>query len=258
MNYDLKDKIAIVTAGTRGIGRGIVDLLLNQGAKVGVCARNEERLKELKDKHSDRIFIKPADLENSDEVSSFVKEVIEEWGSVDHLFYNASNPVKNTVSKLTLEDWDRSYNGIIRSLIAAGQIVIPKMKKGGGGTITVISSLTASEPISYLATSSVLRAGLAAWIKLMAKEYGSSKIRVNAVLPGYTRTDLLNMAAEIEADKDGISIDDVYKKWSNLISLERVAETEEVANAALFLASPGASYISGTSLLVDGGTVKGI
>jgi 3-oxoacyl-[acyl-carrier protein] reductase len=132
------------------------------------------------------------------------------------------------------------------------------MKSNEGGTVTVVSSLTAKEPIDYLATSSVLRAGLPAWIKLMAQEYGQYGIRINAVMAGYTQTALLEEAAMIEAEKDKVSVEDTYRKWSSSFALKRVAKPSEIAHAALFLASQGASYITGTSLLVDGGAVRGI
>lgn len=258
MDYGVRDRVAIVTAGSRGIGRGIVDLLLEQGAKVAVCARHRTQLEALQREHLEKFLVESVDLEKSDDISSFIQRVASVWGGIDLLFYNAPVPVRGTVGQLTPGDWDRTYAGLVKGLVVACQAVVPHMRKKKEGAILVLSSIAAVEPIDWLASSSVLRRGLSAWVKLMAKEYGRDGIRINGVLPGYVQTDLLKAAAEETARDEKTSIEDVYKKWSAMIPLGRIGEPRDIAHAALFLVSPHASYISGTTLLVDGGCAHGL
>lgn len=253
MYYNMSGHVAIVTAGTQGIGRAIVDLLITQGASVAVCARNEDRLAELTAVYSDKVFTARADLYDSGSMSAFIHAAVARFGTVDHFFYNAPNPPKGRLSALTPEDWTSSYQGIITNLNTASQLLVPVFQKKKRGNIVVISSLVAIAPMIDLAASSVVRAGLAAWVKLMAKEYGKDGIRVNAILPGFTMTPALEQAARLESGTRGIEQEGVYAEWSSKISLKRLAKPEEIAHASLFLASSGASYITGTTLLVDGG-----
>lgn len=251
--YNMSGQVAIVTAGTQGIGRAIVDLLITQGVNVAVCARNEDRLAALQTIYSDRVFTARADLYDSGSMSAFIHAAVTRFGTVDHFFYNAPNPPKGRLSTLTPEDWDRSYRGIVTNLNTASQLLVPVFQRNNRGNIIVISSLVAIAPMADLAASSVVRAGLAAWVKLMAQEYGRDGIRVNAVLPGFTMTPSLEQAALSESRERGIDPEGVYAEWSHNISLKRLAKPEEIAHASLFLASSGASYITGTTLLVDGG-----
>lgn len=258
MNYGLGGQIAIVTGGTMGIGEAVVGLLLDEGASIAVCARDEDRLAKLEKTNPDRIFTRKTDLNDSRDVEKFVLASKARFGRIDSLFYNAPNPINKPVSELSERELDESCHGIITSLTIACQLLIPSFQTSGGGNIVVISSLTAVEPMDRLAASSIFRAGIAAWVKLLAREQGKHGIRVNAILPGYTKTPLLELSAKAEAQRRGLKLDDVYREWGEISALGRLANASEIAYTALFLASAGASYITGTTLLIDGGAVRGI
>ena len=250
---------AIVTAGTLGIGRGIVDQLLTSGSNVSVCARTSSGLQEIKERYPDRVYIEEVDLFDPQNTEAFAVRAVEHWGGkVNHLFYNAPHLPKGGISNLSVDDWQRAYAGIYVSMVSAIGAVLPAMVKANGGSIVIISSLSAVEPIAELALSSVLRGGLPAYVKLLARKYGQNNIRINAVLPGYTDTAIMRQSAQQVADDEGKSVDEILMRWAKPTALGRLGKPEEIANVALFLSSSYASYVTGSTVLVDGGYVQGV
>jgi len=159
---------------------------------------------------------------------------------------------------MSLFDWKKSFDAIYSSQHTAVESVLPSMMDAGQGAVVVISSMAAVEPIDIMPASSVLRGGIASWIKLMAREYGRNGIRFNAVMPGFCDTSAVRKGMEKRAEAQNKPVDLVIEEFIQNVPLRRLGKPEEIAQAVQFLSSDAASFISGTTLLVDGGLVRGV
>lgn len=256
--FNFKNKKILVTAGSYGLGRAIVDDFLKAGAQVVTCSRSEENLKELALTHLGQVFVEKTDLTDVKAIEHFVKSAIQKLGGLDVVVFNPPHSVKMPVGELHLEDWKKSFDAIYTAMIATVSAVLPELKNSKIPSVVVISSIAAIEPIDIMPTSSVLRGGIAAWVKLMSREYGPQGIRFNAVMPGFTETPAVKGGFEKRAKTQGKSSEELIKEFSQNVPLRRMGTPHELANAVLFLASELASYITGTTLLVDGGASRGI
>jgi len=253
-----KDKRVIVTAGTQGLGLANVEAYLAEGAFVATCARSEDQLMALQEKHGDHLFVKKVDLLEVHQTQSFVKDAVAQFKGLDIFVFNAPHSVKVPIPQLTLEDWKKSFDCIYTSLLAASQIAVPELVKSKNSALIVISSLAAVEPIDVMPASSVLRSGIAAWVKLMAREYGPQGVRFNAVMPGFMETAAVKKGFAKKAEALGITLEEFIKTFTNNVPLRRLGKPSEIASAVQFLSSDEASFITGTTLLVDGGLVRGV
>lgn len=258
MELSFKNKKIIVTGGSAGLGRAIVEAFLADGANVATCARHPETLDELKRKYGDQIFVKRVDLMRMEDTKDFMELAAKKFGGIDTLVFNPPHSVKVPISKLTLDDWHRSFDAIYSCMLVAVAVVIPKMAQARKGSVVVVSSLAAIEPIDSMAASSVLRSGVASWVKLMTREYGPKGLRFNAVMPGFMDTPAVRKTLANLAKEQGKSVGAVTKALVRTVPLRRLGTARDVAQAVMFLASDVASFISGTTLLVDGGLVKGV
>lgn len=258
MNISFEGKKIIVTAGTDGIGRAIVEDFIQAGAQVAVCARSESNLQLLKNQFGNKIFVKATDLLDPEEARIFVEDAIKIMNGCDGFVFNPPHVVKNTISNLSLSDWQKSFDGIFQSMVAATDAVLPKMIQQKHGSIVIVSSLVAVEPIDKLAASSVLRGSIAGWVKLMAREHGVNGIRINAVQPGYTDTKTVRQGMQKRALAEGKTESAVIEEFCKNVAMNRLAKPEEIAHGVLFLTSELASFVTGTNLLIDGGLVRGI
>ena len=258
MEISFRDKRVLVTAGTQGLGRSIVELYLKEGARVALCARSENSLNEIRQQFGPQVIARPVDLMDLDATQGFVSHVIDEWDGLDHVIVNPPHSVQAPVSKLTLSDWQRSYDAIYRSMFAVVETALPSLLQQDRASVVVISSLAAVEPLDIMPASSVLRGGIAAWVKLMTREYGSRGLRFNAVEPGYIATHIVREGISRTARETGRSAEEVIAGLARPIPLQRLGTPEEIAQAVYFLTSDLASYVSGVCLLVDGGLVRGV
>lgn len=258
MNINFNNKRVLVTGGTYGIGRATVESFVSEGARVAVCARSQDILSEMQARHGKNLLTRSVDLMDIQSLQGFVKEVCERWGGMDALVYNPPHSTKVPIDELSLDDWQTSYEAIYKGMLAATAAVLPFMIKQKNGSVVVVSSIAAIEPISNMPPSSVFRSGLAAWLKLMAQEYGPSGIRFNAVMPGYTRTPAVEKLLSKKSILNHTSSEDEANALSKSIPLRRLGRPEDTAQAILFLSSGLAAYITGTTLLVDGGFTKGV
>lgn len=258
MEISFADKRILVTAGTQGIGRSIVDLYLSEGARVALCARSEEQLSAIQAQFGSQVLVRPVDLIDSDTTQEFVSHVIREWQGLDHVIINPPHATKASISQLALSDWRQSYDAIYQSMLAVVETALPSLLEQRKASVVVISSLAAIEPLDIMPASSVLRGGISAWIKLMTREYGARGVRFNAVEPGYIDTHIVRQGVARRSNESGQSPAAVVTELSKPIPLGRMGKSEEVANVVYFLTSDLASYVSGTTLLVDGGLVRGV
>lgn len=250
MDLGLKGQVAMVAAGSKGIGRAVVNLLVEEGAQVSVCSRNPVEIS--------GAMSFPADVSRPDDLERWHRETVRALGPVTILVTNTGGPPAGPIGAMTDDQWQSGIDSTLMNVIRLVRLVTPGMMEAGYGRIVHITSLVAAEPNPLLPISSTLRAGLQATTKLQSEELGPHGITVNAVLPGHTLTVRQRHLAEITAGKQGITPDEALANTAAKTAIRRIADPVEIAAPVVFLCSAAASYITGTSVLVDGGANRGI
>jgi 3-oxoacyl-[acyl-carrier protein] reductase len=262
MDLGLKNRSVIVAASSDGIARAAAEKFAAQGAKVAICSRNETKLnsvaEDLRQKQKAEVFAAPLDVTDATAVQQFVEQVNTTFGSVDVCVTNAGGPPAKMFLATTTEEWHRAADLNLMSIIHFARAVLPIMQSQKWGRMVTITSISVRQPISDLIYSNTIRAGVLGLVKSLSNEFGKDGITVNNVGPGYTATQRLNGLMEKRAKDLNISIEDYANQMAAEVPLKRLAQPEEVADAIVWLASERASYITGQTLLVDGGLFKGL
>lgn len=248
----------MVAAASKGIGLATAKALAAEGALVSICARDEERLEAAAAEVGEETRSYIVDVANGDDLQWWYAQTREDLGEPSILVTNTGGPKAGLVADLTDEDWQGGVDSTLMNVVRLVRLVGPSMAAAGWGRIVHVTSLVAREPSTLLPISSTLRAGLLALTKLQALEVAARGVTVNAVLPGHTRTDRQRHLAEVRAERDGISVEYAMAQAEKEIPTGRFAEAEEVAAAIAFLCGRPAASITGQSLLVDGGLVRGL
>lgn len=262
MDLGLKNKVALVAAGSRGLGRAVAEELAAEGASLLLCARDAETLAEtaaaIAESSGAHVLAVPADVTVIDDIRRLVSAGIERFGRIDILVTNAGGPPAGRFDQLTREQWDVAIKLTLLSAVELARQVLPGMKERRWGRIINITSIAVKQPVEGLLLSNSLRAGLTGFARTLANEVAPEGITVNNVLPGYTRTERLEELAQMMADKQGISAGEFRGVWEKEIPMGRLGEPRELAATVAFLASERASYITGTSIQVDGGWIRSL
>jgi 3-oxoacyl-[acyl-carrier protein] reductase len=262
MDLGLKGKVALVVASSQGLGRAVAEELAAEGASLILCARSKEAL----DKTCDEIrrtsdvpvFGVTTDLASTEEIEKLYQAGMNEFGRIDILVTNAGGPPAVTFENLPREAWDKATNLLLNSVLDLTRLVLPDMKERGWGRILNITSIASKQPVSNLILSNSLRAAVSGFAKTLADEVAPFGITVNNILPGYTRTERVEQLAETIAQKEGITPTEAIAKWEAEIPMKRIGEPREFAALAAFLVSERASYITGSSIAVDGGWIRSL
>ena len=248
----LKGKVAVVTGGTEGIGRATALRLAREGAHVAICARRQEPLDnavaELR-KHDPKALAIAADMSKSADIERFMKAVIDRFGRIDILVNNAGTSARGKFAELDDATWSADLELKVFGAIRCTRLAVPHMRRQGGGRIVNITISSAKQPGAGSMPTSVSRAAGLAITKALSKEYAADNILVNTVCIGKIKSG----QHERRFIRQGISADEYYRQASQGIPLGRVGEAEEVANVIAFLVSDAASYVTGTSVHLDGG-----
>jgi 3-oxoacyl-[acyl-carrier protein] reductase len=262
MDLGLKNKVALVVASSRGLGRAVAEELAAEGASLLLCARDAQVLTEtaaaIAETSGVHVLAVPADVTVIDDIKRLVEAGIERFGQIDILITNAGGPPAGTFDQLTREQWDEAIRLTLLSAVELARQVLPGMKERRWGRIINITSIAVKQPVDGLLLSNSLRAGLTGFARTLANEVAAEGITVNNVMPGYTRTERLVELLEFLAQKQGISIEEVRATWEKEIPMSRLGEPRELAATIAFLASERASYITGTSIQVDGGWIRSL
>jgi 3-oxoacyl-[acyl-carrier protein] reductase len=262
MDLSIKNRVALVAAASRGLGKAIALQLSREGAKVVICARNKERLlktrNEIAAETGGEIKAFAADVTNRAEVRSLVKQAVDAFGTVDILVSNAGGPPSGTAEDFTSDDYQKALELNLLSTVSLCYEIMPLMKKQRWGRIIAMTSVSAKQPIDNLILSNTSRAGVLGFTKSLSSQLAAYGITVNSVCPGYTRTERVEELARSFAEKGKGTVHDYYKNIEKSIPVGRLAAPEEIANAVAFLASERASYITGVALQVDGGYIKSL
>ena len=251
MDLNLKDKIALVTGGSRGIGRAVALAFADEGCRVGLCARQQAGVDLVVDELRERGVAAlgvVADVAVEEDAERFVAECADALGGVDILVNNAYFCQGDKILDIEPALWDRNINGSLKSTYLCSRAALPRMICRGGGAIVNISSVNAVMSFGESAYSAA-KAGQLALTRTMATDYGADGIRVNAICAGTVATDVWREPLEKDPD--------LFDKLGRIYPVGRVAQPEEIARAAIFLASAAASFVSGATLAVDGGLTAG-
>jgi 3-oxoacyl-[acyl-carrier protein] reductase len=262
MDLGLKNKVALIAAGSRGLGRAVAEELAAEGASLVLCARETATLAEttaaIADQTGAHVMGVPADVTDAQQVKQLVASGIERFGRIDILVTNAGGPPAGRFDQLTHEQWEQAIRLTLLSAVHLAREVLPGMKHRRWGRILNITSIAVKQPVENLLLSNSLRAAVTGFARTLANEVATEGITVNNILPGYTRTERLEELAGMMAEKQGISADEFRAKWEKEIPMGRLGDPREFAATAAFLVSERASYITGTSIQVDGGWIRSL
>jgi len=262
MDPEIKNRVALVTASSRGLGKACAAALCREGAKVVISARDEARLVQARDDIAratgGEVRAFRADVTNERDVRALVKFAAAELGSVDILICNAGGPPSGLAEDFKPDDYRKALELNLLSTIRLCYEVIPMMKKRNWGRILALASVSAKQPIETLILSNTARAGVLGFAKSLSGQLAGFGITVNALCPGYTKTERVESLAEAFVQKGLGTLQDYYGRLEKAIPAGRLGKPEEIAAAAVFLASEAAAYITGVALQVDGGYVKGL
>jgi 3-oxoacyl-[acyl-carrier protein] reductase len=243
LNLGLEGRVALVGGGSRGLGRAVAEELTAEGASVAVCARASDSLAATAAELGGLAV--PADLAIEGEPTRAVEACVERFGRLEIVVANAGGPPAGGIESFGLEDWHRATALVFTSSVELATAAVPHMRRAGWGRILFITSITARQPVDNLLLSNALRPAVLGFAHSLARELAKEGITVNAILPGYTRTERM--------DQLGVGAETVAE-----IPAGRLGEPGEFAAAAAFLVSERASYITGAALPVDGGWLRGM
>lgn len=239
-----ENKVALVTGGSSGIGYAIVKALVEEGAKVVVGARGQDALNKVKEEFGDNVEVVVTDVVNEEDNEKLVKVAVDSFGKLDVAFNVAGGSKMGKIDSISEEDWMWTVNLCLKGVFLGMKHQINQMKKNGGGAIVNVSSLNSDVPMWGGSAYAAAKAGVSMLTKNAVLENSKDNIRFNALLPGLIETPLTTQLMEAEA---------LNKEFMDRIPLRRAGQPEEIAKVALFLASDDASYVTGATLIADGG-----
>ena len=257
MNIELTGRRAIVLAASRGLGRAIAEAFAAAGAQLAICSRDEAVIDvlaaELAGEHGSEPFAAAANVADKDSLESFIRAAANHMGGLDILVTNAGGPAAGEFEQLDEGAWATAFELTLMSVVRAVKVALPFMKRSRGGSILSIVSSSVKVPIPSLILSNVFRPGIVGLAKSLSQELAAYGICVNTLAPGRIDTQRLREIDEVHAERAGEAVEDVVQRWESTIPLGRYGRPEELANAALFLVSDVARYITGQTIFIDGG-----
>src|SRR5262245_17883810 len=262
MDLELKGKVAIVGGGSKGLGRACADVLAREGMRVAICSRSKADLdgaaKEIRDASGSDVLAFAGDLDKPETVRELVATTVERFGRLDVMINNSGGPPLARAHNATEEQWATAVQRSLFFFARMSREAIPHLKKQGGGRLINILASTVYQPIPNLALSGATRMGVVAFAKSLADEVGRDGILVNNVCPGSILSERMLSNVTSRAKELGISVDDALAQRAAETAVGRIGEPREMAYLVAFLASGKSSYITGTTILVDGGLVRSV
>jgi 3-oxoacyl-[acyl-carrier protein] reductase len=260
MDLGLKNKVALVTGASRGLGYATAHQLLLDGARVVINSRSQEKLEQAADKlridTGGDVFTLAGDMADPAVPEMLVAKTVEHFGGLDLLLTNAGGPPAGGFESFDDAAWEKAFHLVFLSHVRLIRAALPALRKSDAASVLTVTSLSTKQPIANLILSNSLRLGTVGLTKSLALELGHEHIRFNSILPGWTVTERVTDLLGTRAKVNHSNIEEEVRKQSAESPLGRMASPEEFAKAAVFLLSPAASYLTGVMLPVDGGMYK--
>jgi 3-oxoacyl-[acyl-carrier protein] reductase len=262
MDLELKDRVAIVGGASKGLGRACAEVLAEEGVKVAMCSRSKDDLeraaREIGEKTGVEILPVAGDLDRPETIRGLVASTVDRFGRLDILVNNSGGPPLARAASATEEQWAIAVERSLFFFARMSREALPHLKRHGVGRIVNILASTVYQPIPNLALSGATRMGVVAWAKSLADEVGRDGVLVNNVCPGSILSERMLSNVTSRAKELGISVDEALAQRAAETAVGRVGEPRELASLVAFLASARSSYITGTTILVDGGLVRSV
>lgn len=261
MDLGIKGKTAVVLASSKGIGKGCALGLAKEGANLAICARGKDDLEKTRLEIASlgiNVFSSAIDVTKEEDTRNFVKQVLDKFGTIHIAVLNSGGPPVGNMFDVKPSDWEIALQTSLMCFVRWTYELVPIMQKQKWGRIVNITSTSVKQPIDNLILSNSTRTGVIGFAKSVSRETAKDNITVNNVCPGSIMTDRSTPRAKMLAKKEKISFEEALKKLSHEIPIGRFGTTEEVANLVTFLCSERASYITGTTIQVDGGLCRGV
>ncbi len=255
MNKD-KEGLYVVCGATSGFGGAVTDRLLKDGHNVLAIARTQEKLKRLKNEYPEQVDYIAGDLTHH----STLEEIESKTGSsfLKGIFINSGGPPAKSIEETTMDDWDSAYYTIFRWKVELAKILLPKFKQQGYGRILFLESSSVKQPIENLVLSTSLRLGIVGFAKTLSEEMAHKGVTVNILAPGFHDTQALNRLIVKKAENEGISEEEAKQKFVLNTKVGKLGNPGELASIAVWLLSEESGYITGQTISVDGGVIKGV
>ena len=261
MNISLKSKKALVGGSSKGLGNAVAYQLAMSGASVTLVSSNKDRLiktvYDLRNKtgiNHDYIVV---DYNNFEDYKKIIKKYLD-TNPIDILINNTQGPKGGDVMNVSIEDYQKSFDLLFKSVVFTTMLAIENMKKNKWGRIINMASMSVKEPLSYLALSNSIRSAVTTWGKTLSNDLGVYNITVNNILTGYFDTERINQLNLDKAKKLNIDVEEVYNTMKELVPLKRIGDPKEFSYLVTFLASDNAAYINGANIPIDGGLIKSL
>jgi len=262
MDTGLSGRVVVITGASEGMARAAANGFAIEGAKLAICSRREAKIKRAADEITNafgtEVHAEAVDVTDHAALSRFISAAAKKFGRIDACVANAGGPPPKPFFEATDADWQKAIETNLLSVVALAREVLPHMQKHKWGRFVTITSTSVRQPIPDLLLSSSVRPAVVGFIKTMAINYGPDGITFNNVAPGYTATERLNEVTSHRAQAAGTTEEEIRRRWEAEIPLRRLGRPEDIADAIVWLCSERASYITGQTLLVDGGIYRGL
>lgn len=262
MNFGINGKIALVTAASRGLGRGCAQQLAAEKCRVAICSRDKIAIKQAAEEISKNsgaeVLGFDADVSKAEDISRLLDEVRQSLGEPEILVTNAGGPSPGTFASTALEEYEKALNLNLMSAVHLIHGLAPAMKAKGWGRIIAITSISVKQPIGNLLLSNMARAGLTGFLKTIATELAPEGITVNALLPGTHKTSRIDQLVQYRAGQENRPPEEIIQEMMSANPSNTLGDPSDFGAAAAFLASVQARYITGQNILVDGGNYRGL
>jgi 3-oxoacyl-[acyl-carrier protein] reductase len=263
MDYQLRGRVALVNAASRGIGRGIAEALAAQGARLVISSRDQAAItqtaREISLAHQAEVVAVAADVTTAGAAEHLVSTAVQRFGGLDILVNNSGGPPIGKFTDFDDAAWQQAFDLLLLNVVRMVRAALPHLQASGSGRIINVASSSVKEPLPGLVLSNSLRAGVAGLAKTLADELAADQITVHTVLPSRILTDRLRGWFIEPARTAGIDVDDLVRaELAKQVPLGRIGEPADMGNLVAFLCSAAASYLTGLTVAVDGGSMRAI
>jgi 3-oxoacyl-[acyl-carrier protein] reductase len=260
MNLGLQDARVLVTAASQGLGAATARQFSLEGAQVVINSRSAGKLQStasrIREESGNAIYDHAADVTDSAAVAGLINYTVDILGGLDVLVTNAGGPPAGTFDAFDLDAWREASNLTLISAVNLIRDALPHLRQSSRAAILAITSIAVKQPVDNLTLSNAIRPAVVGLTKTLSLELAGDGIRVNSILPGVTDTERVTKLVEFRAEENGTDKETERASFASSIPLKRIGKPEEFANAAVFLCSPAAGFITGVALPVDGGAIR--